>query len=370
DFDFNGTRSKFPDVKMVYWTGGNPFAHHQDRNRMIKAWQKLETVVVQDFQWTATARHADIVLPATTSYERNDIEHIGDYSLKAILAMKKVIDPVFEARNDFDIFAEIADRLGKKDAFTEGKDELEWIKSFYDEAVKQGEAKNIEVPDFESFWKEGIVEFPATDEAKAFVRYADYREDPLLEPLGTPSGKIEIYSKNIEKMGYDDCPPHPTWMEPIERIDGPDAKYPLHINSGHPQDRLHSQLCGTILREGYAIADREPCVINTEDAKTRGIASGDVVRVFNDRGQILTGAIVSDDIRPGVIRVYEGGWFDPVDAGQAGSLDAYGDVNCLTPDLGTSKLAQGNCGHTGIADVEKYVGGLPEVKVFKTPKEA
>lgn len=370
DFDFNGTRSQFPDVKMVYWTGGNPFAHHQDRNRMVKAWQKLETVVVQDFQWTPTARHADIVLPATTSYERNDIEHIGDYSLKAILAMKKVIEPVFEARNDFDIFADLADRLGKKDAFTEGKTEMEWIQSFYAEAIKQGEAKNIDVPDFESFWKAGIAEFPATEEAKSFVRYADYREDPLLEPLGTPSGKIEIYSKNIEKMGYDDCPPHPMWMEPIERLDGPGAKYPLHINSAHPKDRLHSQLCGTILRDGYAVAGREPCVINSADAKARGIASGDAVRIFNDRGQILTGAIVSDDIRSGVIQVYEGAWFDPVEAGKVGSLDAFGDVNCLTPDLGTSKLAQGNCGHTGLADVEKYTGELPEVMVFNTPKGA
>jgi trimethylamine-N-oxide reductase (cytochrome c) len=85
---------------------------------MVKAWRNLETFIVHDFQWTATARHADIVLPATTSYERNDIEQIGDYSPSYILAMKKVIEPVFEARNDYDIFAAIADRLGKGDAFT------------------------------------------------------------------------------------------------------------------------------------------------------------------------------------------------------------------------------------------------------------
>ncbi|MCW8970420.1 MAG: molybdopterin-dependent oxidoreductase, partial [Rhodospirillales bacterium] len=176
EFDFNGKREKYPAVKMAYWTGGNPFAHHQDRNRMIKAWQSLETVVVQDFQWTATARFADIVLPATTSYERNDIDHIGDYSMKAILAMKKVVDPVFEARNDYDIFAEIADRLGQKQAFTEGKSEMDWIRSFYAEAVKQGQAKNIEVPDFDAFWKKGVVVFPITDAAKKFVRYEAYRK--------------------------------------------------------------------------------------------------------------------------------------------------------------------------------------------------
>ncbi|WP_316858903.1 trimethylamine-N-oxide reductase TorA [uncultured Cohaesibacter sp.] len=366
EFDFNGKKNKYPEVKLAYWVGGNPLAHHQDRNRMIKAFQTLDTFIVHDFQWTATARHADIVLPATTAYERNDIEHVGDYSSRAILAMKKVIDPVFEARNDFDILADIADRLGAKEAFTEGKDEMGWIKGFYAECVKQGEAKKIDVPDFDSFWEKGVAEFEITDEAKSYVRHADFREDPLLEPLGTPSGLIEIYSKNIEKMGYDDCPAHPMWIEPIERLDGPDAKFPLAVSTKHPEYRLHSQLCGTINREKYAIAGREPCWIHPDDAKARGIADGDVVRVFNDRGQILTGAVVTDKVRKGVLRVQEGGWFDPV---ELGGLDAYGDVNVLSPDIGTSKLAQGNCGYSIIADAEKFTGELPDVKVFSTPKE-
>jgi len=366
-FDFNGKRQTYPDVKMTYWTGGNPFAHHQDRNRMVRAWRKFETVVVQDFQWTATARHADIVLPATTSYERNDIEQYGDYSLKAIIAMKQVIEPVFEARTDFEIFAGIAERLGRRDEFDEGKSEMDWIREFYDSAKEQADGLGVDAPDFEDFWEQGYAEFPVTEEGRSFVRYADFRADPLLEPLGTPTGLIEIYSKNIEKMEYDDAPPHPTWMEPVERLDGPGAKYPLHVASSHSRGRLHSQLCGTKLRESYAVAGREPCLISPEDAAARGIADGDVVRIFNDRGQILTGVVVTDAIRPGVIRVNEGGWYDPVDPGMPGSLDAYGDVNVLTVDIGTSKLAQGNCGHTALADVERFEGDLPPVRVFDTP---
>ena len=123
--------------------------------------------------------------------------------------------------------------------------------------------------------------------------------------------------------------------------------------------RLHSQLCGTVLRKEYAVADREPCLINPKDAESRGIADGDVVRIFNDRGQVLAGAVVTDDIRQGVLRLSEGGWFDPVDPTKPGSLDAYGDANCLTVDIGTSKLAQANCGHTAVADVEKFTGDLP-----------
>ncbi|HAP99990.1 trimethylamine-N-oxide reductase TorA [Rhodospirillum rubrum] len=371
EFDFNGTKAIYPDTKLIYWTGGNPFAHHQNRNRMVEAFRKVETFIVHDFQWTATARHADIVLPATTSYERNDIEQIGYYALSSVLAMKKVVEPVFEARSDFDILAAVAERLGTRDAFTEGKDEMGWIKEFYDNALGQAKAKGVTMPDFETFWKgEGVVSFPISDEAKAFVRYSAFREDPLLEPLGTPTGKIEIYSKNIEKMGYDDCPAHPTWMEPVERLDGPGAKFPLHITTSHPKSRLHSQLCGTKLRDSYTVAGREPCLINEADAKARGISNGDVVRVFNDRGQILAGAVVTNAIRPGVIRVNEGGWYDPTEPTKPGSLCKYGDVNVLTVDIGTSKLAQGNCGHTAIGDVEKYAEAAPAVTVFAAPKNA
>lgn len=368
DFDFNGKTEKYPDVKLVYWVGGNPFVHHQDRNKMVEAWKKVETFIVHDFQWTPTARHADIVLPATTSYERNDIESVGDYSSRAIMAMKKVIDPVFEARSDYDIFAEISKRLGKEKEFTEDKSEMDWIKSFYDDAVKQAKEKKIEMPDFDAFWKEGVVEFKVSD-GNTFVRHAKFREDPLLNPLGTPSGLIEIYSKNIEKMKYDDCPAHPTWMEPVERAGGPNVKYPLHVDTAHPNGRLHSQLCGTKLRESYLVSGHEPCLINTEDAAKRGIKDGDVVRVFNDRGQILAGAKVTDGIRPGVLRVNEGGWYDPLEPGKPNTLSRYGDANVLAVDIGTSKLGQGNCGHTAVGDVEKYTGPAVTVEVFSTPKE-
>jgi trimethylamine-N-oxide reductase (cytochrome c) len=220
-----------------------------------------------------------------------------------------------------------------------------------------------------TFWEAGIAQFPI-DEGNSYVRYADFRDDPLFEPLGTPTGLIEIYSNNIEKMGYDDCPPHPTWMEPIERLGQEGAAYPLHVSAAHSRWRLHSQTCGTKLRAEYAVAGREPCFINTADAEARGIADGDLVRVFNDRGQLLAGAVVTDGIRPGVIRVSEGGWYSPVEPGEPGTLDAFGDVNMLTPDIGTSKLAQGNCGHTIVADVERFTGEPPAATVFDTPANA
>jgi trimethylamine-N-oxide reductase (cytochrome c) len=244
---------------------------------------------------------------------------------------------------------------------------MDWLRTLYGAAQAQGKSKGVPMPEFDQFWAAGLLEFPIPEAAKKWVRYGDFRKDPLLNPLGTPSGLIEIYSTTIAKMNYDDCPPHPTWMEPFERIGLAGAKYPLHVTTKHPQYRLHSQLAGTKLRELYAVQGREPCRINPQDAAARGIANGDVLRVFNDRGQILTGAVVTDDVMPGVVVISEGGWYDPLDPRQPGTLCKYGDVNVLSRDVGSSKLAQANCGHSIVAEVEKFRGKLPEVGVFLQP---
>ncbi|MCM2544546.1 trimethylamine-N-oxide reductase TorA [Burkholderia glumae] len=370
-FDFNGTRAIYPDVHLAYWAGGDPFAHHQDRNAMIAAWRKLDTFIVHDFQWTPTARHADIVLPAATPYERDDIEQIGDYSSTHILALHRVVPPLYEARSDYAIFAAICERLGTGKAFTEGRGEMDWIRLFYEAARVQARGMSMEMPVFEAFWNSNqALAFPIEAAARRFVRHQAFRDDPLLNALGTASGKIEIYSSAIERMHYDDCPPHPTWMEPIERLDGPGAKFPLHVVSPHPHSRLHSQLCGTVLRKTYTIRDREPCLMHPEDASARGIVDGDVIRVFNERGQILVGVKVTDTIRRGCLMIHEGGWFDPVEPGRPGSLCRYGDVNNLTVGIGTSRLAQGTCAHTAIADAEKFHGEPPVLDVFQAPEGA
>ena len=366
--DFNGHSITLPKIKLAYWVGGNPFSQQQDRNEMVEAWKQLDTFIVHDFQWTASARHADIVLPSTSSYERNDLSQVGDYALSHIVAMHKVVEPLYDARNDFDIFAAISDKLGFGYDFTEGKTEMDWIRGFYEAAKLESRAKGMEMPVFDVFWDSNeALEFPLDDAQRYWVRYADFREDPLLNALGTPTGKIEIFSRNIEKYNYDDCPPHPTWMEPIERLDGPTTKYPLGIAANHPIFRLHSQLAGTALREKYAVGGREPCWMNPVDAAARGLKDGDVVRVFNDRGQILAGIVITDVIRPGVIRINEGAWYDPENPREPKTLCRAGDVNTLTTGIGTSKLAQGNCGQTGVAEVEKFEGELPEVMVYSEP---
>ncbi|WP_399199430.1 trimethylamine-N-oxide reductase TorA [Tenebrionicola larvae] len=367
--NFNGARVTYPDVKMVYVAGGNTFHQHQDTNNLVKAWQRPQTIVVNEPYWTATAKHADIVLPATTSYERNDMEMGGDYSQLYVFPMHQCVPPQHESRNDFDIFAGLAEKLGVLEAYSNGKNEMQWLKGMYDDMKAQARDARVALPPFDMFWaSNNYIRFPIPEQNKQWVRFADFRENPLLNPLGTPSGKIEIYSDTVEKMGYDDCRGIPGWMPPHEWYQGPQAqKYPLSLNTAHPVNRLHSQLDNTPLRKKYAVADREAIWINPDDASLRGIADGDLVRAFNDRGQILVGAKVTPDVRPGVVRISEGAWFDPANPAEPGSLCKNGNVNCLTFDIGSSSLAQGNCGHMAQLEIEKYQGPALENTAHAVP---
>lgn len=370
--DFNGSKVTYPDVRMVYVAGGNTFHQHQDINNLVKAWQRPETIVVNEPYWTATAKHADIVLPATTTYERNDMDTGGDYSQLYVFPLHQCVPPQHESKNDFDIFAGIAEKLGVLDAFTEGKSEMQWLKGMYDDMKTQARNARVALPPFDMFWSSNnYIRFPIPEENRQWVRFADFRENPLLNPLGTPSGKIEIYSDAIARMGYQDCKAIPTWMEPHEWYRGPEAqRYPLSLNTGHPINRLHSQLDNTPLRKKYAVADREAIWIHPQDAQKRGIADGDLVRAFNDRGQILVGAVVTENVRSGAVRISEGAWFDPAEPGEEKSLCKNGNVNCLTFDIGSSSLAQGNCGQMSQLEIEKYTGPVLKNTAHSVPAGA
>ncbi|VDZ71093.1 biotin sulfoxide reductase [Atlantibacter hermannii] len=139
-YQHNGEARHFPDIRFIWWAGGGNFTHHQDTNRLINAWQKPELVVISECFWTAAAKHADIVLPATTSFERNDLTMTGDYSNQHLVPMKQVVAPQYEARNDFDVFAELSERWepGGGVRFSEGKSELEWLAEFYAIAQQRG----------------------------------------------------------------------------------------------------------------------------------------------------------------------------------------------------------------------------------------
>lgn len=366
--DDNGKTITYPEIDFVYWCGGNPFVHHQDTNNLVKAFRKPRTFVVNEIYWTPTARMADIVLPSTTIYERNDIAMSGDYSNLNLVPMKQAVAKQGESKDDYQIFCDLAKEFGILSNYSEGKSEMEWLEEFYNVALKQAQSQNLALPaSFEEFWSANkVVNFEVPFESTEFVRFKDFRDDPILNPLGTPSGKIEIYSSTIEKMKYDDCRAHPSWFEPIEWLLAKNKNAEFHLISTHPVDRLHSQLNNTSLRNKYAVNGREPIYINTKDAKRKGIKKGDIVRVFNKRGEVLAGAVVTNDIKEGVVRLPEGAWYDPDSKG----LCRNGCANVLTIDIPTSKLANGNISHTALVNIEKYKGKAEAVEVFKAPKYA
>ncbi|MCT7533214.1 molybdopterin guanine dinucleotide-containing S/N-oxide reductase [Aliarcobacter cryaerophilus] len=366
--DHNGSKITYPDIDFVYWVGGNPLVHHQDTNTLVKAFRKPKTIVVNEIFWTPTARMADIVMPVTTSYERDDITMTGDYSNLNIVPMKQAVEKQNEAKDDYEIFCDLAKEFGVFEEYSQNKTPLEWIKGFYNQAYTQMEKAGTKIPNFEDFWRENRpITFEVPQENSEFVRYSDFREDPILEPLGTPSGKIEIYSKKIESMNYDDCKAHPSWFEPDEWLGMKNKDAEFALITSHPNHRLHSQLNNTSLRDKYAVSNREPIFINTKDAKSKGIKNGDIVRVYNKRGEILAGAVITDDIRRGVVRVDEGAWYDPLERGKIGTICLNGNVNVLTKDIPTSKLANGNSSNTALVNIEKYTKKAKDISIFKQP---
>ncbi|MEJ2089408.1 MAG: molybdopterin-dependent oxidoreductase, partial [Gammaproteobacteria bacterium] len=360
-FDYNGQRLSYPDIRMVYWGGGNPFHHHQDLNRLVKAWQRPETVIVHEPWWNPLARHADIVLPATTPLERNDIGRASNDA--HIYAMHQVVDPVGEAKNDHDIFAALATRLGFEQRFTEGRTEMEWLRHLYDVFRQQAARKRIELPDFEQFWELGEIELPVEDNERVLL--GEFRAQPHEHPLSTPSGRIEIFSDTIDGFGYDDCPGHPRWFEPAEWLGGDTAqRHPLHLVSNQPKTRLHSQLDLGKVSVANKVGGREPVLIHPNDAAARDIGDGDIVSLFNDRGACLAGARISEDVRPGVVVLATGAWYDPQ---TPCGLERHGNPNVLTLDKGTSRLAQGASAHTTLVEMARVDGAIPEVEAFETP---
>jgi biotin/methionine sulfoxide reductase len=355
-YDFNGRRGTWPDIRLVYWAGGNPFHHHQDLARLERAWERPETVIVHDAWWTATARRADIVLPATTSLEREDIGAGARDSW--IFAMHQAIAPVGGARDDFAIFRDLATRLGYAERFTGGRDEREWIRCIYGET-----ARHAELPSFEEFWRRGWVALPAPE--REFVLFEDFRADPARHPLNTPSGKIELYSERIAEFGYDDCPPHASWLPPAEWLGAESARrYPLHLVTVQPADRLHAQLDPGPVALANKVAGREAVRLNPGDARARGIADGDTVIVQSARGRCLAGARIDPAIMRSVAVMATGAWFDPDPSG----AERHGNPNVLSRDAGTSRLAQGPSPLSLLVEIHRHAGALPTVRAHEVPE--
>ncbi len=362
-FTYNGGVYDYPDIRLVYWAGGNPFHHHQDLNRLRRAWQRPATVVVHEPFWTATAKRADVVLPSTTPLERDDIG--GKPNDSHVFAMRRAIDPIGAAKDDYEIFSRLATRLGVADRFTQGRDVDQWLRFLYGQ-LRQREPY---CPSFEEFWEAGFIDRAVIAGEPKRVLLDAFREDPEQHPLATPSGRIELYSERIAGFGYADCPPHPAWMEPREWLGRAD-ELDLHLVSNQPSTRLHSQWDHGSTSRRAKVKGLEAIRIHPEDAARRGIGTGDVVRVFNSRGSCLAGVVITDRIRRGVVQLSTGAWYAPGSGPDLEGTCLHGNPNTLTSDEGTSSLALGPAAHTCLVRVERWTGEVPRHTAFDPPEIA
>lgn len=334
------------NVKLIYAVASNLLANqHANLNRTAKILQDeslVEFIVVQDNFLTPSARFADILLPACTQFETWGVEDGWKYGDEVIL-MPKIVDPPFETKSDYRICSEIAQRLGIGAAYTEGRGEREWVEWSLGQLRKARFPKLPELAEFEKS-NAGVYSVSVTSPAVAF---ADFRTDPVKNPLPTPSGKIEIFSQRLNAQGKPkEIPAVPKYIQEWESPFGPEAKkYPLQALGHHTLARIHSTMAGVDwLEEAFP----QRVFINPIDASARGIQNSDEVRVFNDRGEIRIPCRVTRRIMPGVVAIPQGAWWSPDEKG----IDHGGSINVLTSERWTP-YAFGNAQHTIMVEIKK-----------------
>jgi biotin/methionine sulfoxide reductase len=354
---YDGGTIDLPDIRLVYWAGGNPFHHHQDLRRLRRAVASIDTLVVNEFHWTPTARHADIVLPAATGLERDDLAAgAGDTRLRA---MPRAVEPVGEAREEFWIYDELAKRLDAD--YAEGLDSREWLERIYEDWRQRPDTPDA--PPFAEFWRDGGTSLPQRRYRDG--AFTDFRADPVANPLDTPSGRIELFSATLEGFGLADTAGQAVWIDTAEE---PGSPYDLHLLCTQPSHRLHSQLDMAAPSRSTKVAGREPLRLHPTDAAARGLTDGDIAIVRSAQGSLLAGVVTTDTLLPGVARMHTGAWYDPSAPEIADCIN--GNVNVLTKDIGTSQLTQASSGARVAVSIARYDGVVPPVRAYDRPRLA
>lgn len=342
DAILRGKAGGYPaDYKMLFCLNTNYLNQDANINRIAEAFNALEFAVTMDHFMTPTGKHCDIVLPTCTMLERNAIGTSMEQTFMAYSG--KAVETIGESRSHLDIGAGLAEKLGIENYNSQTeeallKQSLEHLQSYRDE---QGRS----FPDYEAFKRGGIVKFR---DIEPYVAFRSQIEDPESNPFDTPSGRIEIYSQKIAELNDPGIPPIPKYMEAWEGRSDPLAeKYPLQMLSTHSIVRAHSQFHNIPwLREG----ERQSVLMHPTDAETRGIRQGDLVHIFNGRGEMIIPAKLSQRIMPGVVDVKQGAWYSP----DANGVDRGGAPNVLTRD--TPSPSGGFVSSSCLVQIEKADG--------------
>jgi anaerobic dimethyl sulfoxide reductase subunit A len=336
------------DIKLIWAVASNALVNqHADINRTARILadeSRVEFIAVQDNFLTPTGRFADLVLPACTQFETWGIEDGWKYG-DEVLLMPPLVPPLEESRSDYAICAGVAERLGIREAYTEGRDERAWIEWALDRyrRTRFPDLPSLEVLEADN---RGVYSRPVRTPAVAFV---DFRSDPESHPLPTPSGKIEIFSQRLHDLHDPEIPAVPKYLQEWESPFGAEAdRYPLQAIGHHTMARVHSTHANN---DWLAEAFPQRVFVNPVDAGERDIRDGDAVRVFNERGTLVLPCRVTSRIMPGVVDIPQGAWWSP----DAQGVDRGGSVNVLTSARWTP-LAHGTAQHTVMVQVEREAG--------------
>jgi molybdopterin guanine dinucleotide-containing S/N-oxide reductase-like protein len=376
------------EVKLWYRYGGSFIGTMADTGKWVRMYQspKLEFVVNQDCWWSAETHFADVILPACTQLERDDIGEWGEpggqskaassgCNFRVIIRMKKCIEPLWESKSDYQIFSLLARRLGLQQEYTEGNSEIEWARKFFELSDLPQRIS------WEEFDRKGyyIVNVPADYRSTPALRwYAEGRACDTPDPsnpkrgtdraheLGTYSGKIEFVSRSLSEHAPDDAerPLAPRYLPSWEGHRSAIAeKYPLQLISPHPRFSFHTHYdkhaswlddipVHRVWRDGWAWW---PARIHTRDAAARGIRHGDIVQLYNDRATVLCIAVVTERVRPGVVHACaSSAKYDPLQPGNPNSPDRGGCVALLTPGRMMSRNVAGIAANSCLIEVEKW----------------
>ncbi len=354
----------YEGVSQVRMVGHHTAGHFVTQNAWLtdRAAVYMNPTVEMSFVATifqeSLNNYVDVLLPICTHYERVDI---NNHPNKYVVYMQKCIEPLGESVSDLQFFYRLAKKLGFGDQMYNGMTEEEVVKAIYQwSSIPQMGVS------WDDFQKKGAALIPFTVSMDKYQRAPAMKwfyDQPTGSGLTTPSGMIEIYSQTIADLnGENGNPaPIPKWNEPNDGKSSPLAsKYPLIGCTLHFKWRLHSNFDQVSwLRELYKMKagdkEYEPMWMSPQDAQARGIKHGDVIRVFNDLGEMLASAYLTERIKPGVLRVTYGTWPDPVDPRKQ-SLDRAGNVNTLTTNKNYKNWQETiNLAHY-MLQVEKYTG--------------
>jgi len=331
-----------PNIKGIFWQGSDWLNQLTNINKEIAAIDKMELVVCMDSTITPSGLYADVLLPIATHFERHDVA-LPWYKGHYYIHRPKVIEPLGESKSDFQVFTELAYRIGHKTGIGDhfGKtynpkadrgyfDNPDPVDEAYLREWWEGKVmahQHVDMP-WDEFKQRGIYKFKLAQPHVAFREQVEQGK-----AFQTPSGRIEILSTELAQVsdwtrtryGYH-IPSIPKWIEPWESLNSPKTgTYPFHLISPHPRWRTHSIFNNcSWLRETY----EQEVTVNAADAKRLGIKTGDTVEVWNERGSVVVPVYVTERCMPGVAVIHEGAWLDLDDNG----IDRSGNPDMLTLD--------------------------------------